>query len=353
VAGTMPSDHWERPYAEPCLPIQADLSAMVDGELDAAGVRRVLVHADRCVHCRGFLDGVRLQMKLHRAAAGADAKAPAAPAPVVAGLREVLTSSTPKLARILYELGRGHVLMGLSPEYSREVAKEPVPVPDMAHRGRSLVDEAVRGAGDPGAWIAAKDLFDGVAGDAAANLAKGERLLRECLALDDACHEARIYLGLARHAAGSVQGARREFERVLARADDRRIRGFALLNLGNLMLAQGDADGAVDMLRQVVDSGAIAEQPQLGTAYFNLGLAHGFARRFAESATWFRRMLAEMPHKQAWMRRELRQRRDFVALVAAEPAAGVIAEALPGWVGDGPVDDNFRTSAPPLPPTVS
>jgi len=143
---------------------------------------------------------------------------------------------------------------------------------------------------------------------------------------------------------------------VLARADDRRIRGFALLNLGNLMLAQGDADGAVDVLRQVVDSGAIAEQPQLGTAYFNLGLAHGFARRFEESATWFRRMLAEMPHKQAWMRRELRQRRDFVALVAGEPAAGVIADALPGWVGAGKDDDDFRdfrTSAPPSPPSVS
>lgn len=353
MAETMSRDRRERPDDEPCLPIQADLSAMVDGELDAAGVRRVLVHADRCAHCRGFLDSVRLQIKLHRSAVGADAKTPAAPAPVVAGLRAALTASTRKLARILYELGRGHVLMGLSPDYSREVAKEPVPVPDMAQRGRSLVDEAARGAADQSAWIAAKDLFDGVAGDAAANLAKGERLLRECLALDDACHEARIYLGLARHAAGNAQSARGEFERVLARAEDRRIRGFALLNLGNLMLAQGDADGAVDVLRQVVDSGAIAEQPQLGTAYFNLGLAHGFAGRFVESATWFRRMLAEMPHKQAWMQRELAQRRDFVALVATDPAAGVIAEALPGLVAAGSRDVAFRPFDPPMPPSVS
>lgn len=333
----MPRDRRDRMDDLPCMPIQADLSAMVDGELDAAGVRRVLVHADRCAHCRAFLDGVRLQVRLHRAVAGADVAPAAAPPSVVAGLRDALTTSRHKLARVLYELGRGHVLMGLSSDYSREVAKEPVPAPDMAQRGRSLLDEASRGHGDRGAWVAAKDLFDGVAGDAAANLAKGERLLRECLALDESHHEARIYLGLACHAAGGAQAARREFERVLARAEDRRIRGFALLNLGNLMLAEGDADAAVDVLLQVVDSGAIAEQPQLGAAYFNLGLAHGFAGRFAESATWFKRMAAEMPHKQAWMQRELRQRRDFVAMVASQPAARVIAEALPGWGAAGPM----------------
>lgn len=304
---------------------------MVDGELDPAGVRRVLVHADQCVRCREFLDGVRLQMRLHRAVeADVVAEAPSAPS-VVAGLRELLATSRRKLARVLYELGRGHVLMGLSPEYSREVAKEPVPVPDMAQRGRNLLDEAARAAGAPGDLVAAKDLFDGVACSAAESLGKGARLLRECLALDDACHEARIYLGLAQHAAGRASAARREFQRVLARAADRRTRGFALLNLGNLMLEQGDADGAVELLLQVVESGAIADQPQLGAAYFNLGLAHGLARRFAESADWFRRMAAEMPHKQAWMRRELQQRRDFVALLAADPAARVVADAVRGF----------------------
>jgi tetratricopeptide (TPR) repeat protein len=315
------------------LPIQVDLSAMVDGELDPAGVRRVLVHADQCAQCRQFLDGVRMQVRLHRAVeASAPAEAPTAP-PALAGLRDLLATSRRKLARVLYELGRGHVLMGLSPEYSREVAKEPVPVPDMAQRGRNLLDEAARAGGAAGDWVAAKDLFDGVACTAAASLDKGARLLRECLALDDGCHEARIYLGLAQHAAGRAPAARREFQRVLARAEDRRTRGFALLNLGNLMLEQGDADGAVDLLLQVVESGAIADQPQLGAAYFNLGLAHGLARRFAESAGWFRRMAAEMPHKQAWMRRELQQRSEFVAMLRTDPAARIVADAVSGLAG--------------------
>jgi tetratricopeptide (TPR) repeat protein len=158
-------------------------------------------------------------------------------------------------------------------------------------------------------------------------------LLRECLALDEGCHEARIYLGLGHHVAGRRHDARREFQHVLVHARDRRIRGFALLNLGNLMLDEGDADGAVDLLLQLVDSGAIAEQPQLGTAYFNLGLAHGFAGRFRESAAWFRRMADEMPHKQSWMRRELAQRHDFVAMLRGQPEAKVVAEAFPGWFG--------------------
>jgi len=59
-------------------------------------------------------------------------------------LREQLTANRRKLSRVLYELGRGFVLMGLSADFSREVAKEPVPVPDMAMRGRNLLDEVAR-----------------------------------------------------------------------------------------------------------------------------------------------------------------------------------------------------------------
>jgi hypothetical protein len=318
----------------PCLQIQVDLSAMVDGELDPAGVRRVLVHADFCASCRAFLDGVRAQVRVHRAVAAAPVRRHVEPT-VVAGLRDQLTTDCRKLSRVLYELGRGFVLMGLSPEFSREVAKEPVPVPDMAQKGRNLLDEVARrpAGGGEQSWIAAKDLFDATIRSAADNLAQGDRLLRECLALDEGCHEARIYLGLGHHVAGRRHDARREFQHVLVHARDRRIRGFALLNLGNLMLDEGDADGAVDLLLQLVDSGAIAEQPQLGTAYFNLGLAHGFAGRFRESASWFRRMADEMPHKQSWMRRELAQRHDFVAMLRGQPEAKVVAEAFPDWFG--------------------
>ena len=120
---------------DPCLQIQVDLSAMLDGELDAPSVRRVMVHSDVCQQCRSFLEGIRQQARLHRASSEAMAASASADGPA-SRLRRQLMENRQKLARILYELGRGFVLMGLSPDFTKEVGKEPVPVPDMAMRGR-------------------------------------------------------------------------------------------------------------------------------------------------------------------------------------------------------------------------
>lgn len=59
-----PSDADDEPSL--CLQIQVDLSAMIDGELDAAGVRRVTAHVDACAACRAFHDGILRQAGLHR-----------------------------------------------------------------------------------------------------------------------------------------------------------------------------------------------------------------------------------------------------------------------------------------------
>ncbi|MFN9704184.1 MAG: zf-HC2 domain-containing protein, partial [Planctomycetota bacterium] len=99
----MSGDGADEPDDLPCLQIQVDLSAMVDGELDAAGVRRVLVHADLCATCRAFPDGVRAQVRVHRAVAAAPPRRLVEPS-VVAGLRDQLTKARRKLSRVLYEL---------------------------------------------------------------------------------------------------------------------------------------------------------------------------------------------------------------------------------------------------------
>src|SRR5262245_2064478 len=330
--------------SDPCLQIQVDLSAMLDGELDAPSVRRVMVHSDVCPSCREFLDGIRSQVRLHRkiaavaiveepvlAAAGAEAAAAG-----TAGLRQQLTGNRRKLSKILYELGRCFVLMGLSPDFSKEVAKEPMPVPDMAMKGRNLLDEVARSSAgarsDLGAeWVSAKDLFDGQLRSPDENLSKGQRLLSECLALDPECYEARIYLGLVHHVRGQRAIARKQFQMVLSASSDRRVRGFALLNLGNIHLDEGDLDGAVGLLLQLVESGVVREQPSLGTAYFNLGLAYGMTARFQECLEWFRRMEAELPHKRAWMAREVGRRSYFLHLIRSNPQAHIVADAFPAW----------------------
>ena len=51
---------------DPCAELQADISALLDRELDDARVRRVLVHVEICPHCHRFLNSLRTQVDLHR-----------------------------------------------------------------------------------------------------------------------------------------------------------------------------------------------------------------------------------------------------------------------------------------------
>lgn len=328
---------------DPCLQIQVDLSAMLDGELDAPSVRRVMVHSDVCPSCRGFLESIRSQVRLHRELATTGLLADSAAVATSARaqrLRAQLTENRRKLSKILYELGRGFVLMGLSPDFSREVGKEPVPVPDMAMRGRNLLDEVARLEADPvlpGAvqsqeWVSAKDLFDGQLRTPADSLAKGQRLLTECLSLDPNAHESRIYLGLVHHVRGQRALARKQFAHVLANTDDRVMRGYALLSLGTMHLDEGDCEGAVQLLQEVIGSGVVREQPRLGMAYFNLGLAYGMKGDFPECLQWFRRLHDELPHRRSAVARELSRRSQFLHLLRSHPEIqGTFAASLPGW----------------------
>lgn len=325
---------------------------MVDGELDAAGVRRVIVHSDVCRSCREFLDGIRAQVRLHKRLAAvamlpgaATEPEPATAAATVCGqLRDQLTANRHKLSRVLYELGRGFVLMGLSPDFSREVAKEPVPVPDMAMRGRNLLDEVARtGAVGVAAaagpeWVAAKQLLDGQIRTPEENLAKGQRLLAESLALDGELHEARIYLGLVHYVRGQRALARKQFQQVLAASTDRVVRAYALSNLGNIHLDEGDFPEAVRLLLELVESGVWREQPRMTTAFFNLGLAYGLQGQFEPCRHWFGRLHQELPHRRNWVGRELARRSQFLHLVRTHPEARTLSQQFPGWFGAPAVD---------------
>jgi len=315
-----------------CLQIQVDLSAMLDGELDPAGVRRVTVHSDVCPGCRAFFDGIRQQVGVHNRLAAAMA------APVdgeedteAAQLRRKLTDNQRKLSRILYELGRNFALMGLSPDFSREVAQEPMPVPDVAMRGRNLLDEVARSDEGGADWVAAKELFDGQLRSAEENLAKGQRLLTECLALDPESEDARIYLGLVHYARGQRALARKQFQRVLSSSADVVMRGYALSNLSNILIDEGNCDGAIELLLQLVDSDVLRRQPRLTAALFNLALAYGLSGKFDESLRWFERLHVEAPHRRRKIGQELSRRSQFLHLVHTHPGAKALADALPSW----------------------
>lgn len=253
-----------------------------------------------------------------------------------AELRRQLTENGRQLARIFYELGRGFVLMGISPNFSRVVQREPVPIPDMFQRGRNLLDEVARIAGHaavPSEWIRARELFgDDWRRSPAQNLQKGTELLHEALLLDPDFHEARIYLGHAHHMAGDRQRAIAEFRTVLERAPDVDARGFALLNLGNIRLEDGDLDEAERLFLALVDSGAIQQTPQFGLIYFNLALAYGMQERFDECRRWLERLYSELPHKRRMIADEFRSREDFVASLSRHPGVyESLARSFPCW----------------------
>ena len=369
-------------FDDTCGQIQVDLSAMLDGELEPDSVRRVVMHADSCATCRSFLDGIRAQARTHRVLqrvltgadddrvelhelAGAGSQVGTATGRgasiTVLELRRQLTENRVQLARIFYELGRGFVLMGNQPSFSRVVAREPVPIPDMCRRGRNLVDEVERlagaspsGAASSGAssssassssassssasssapssassssspagaeWAHAKAVFgDDLVQSAADNLRKGIGLLEDALMLAPDHDAARIYLGHALHVAGERERAEGVFREVLRVSTDASTRAFARMHLGNVYLEIGRPDRAELLFLELVQSGEIARRPDFfGLTYFNLALTSGMQGRFDDCRDWFSRLYAALPHKCRMIADELRARHEFVASLSSQP----------------------------------
>ena len=351
---------------DPCLQIQVDLSAMVDAELDAASVRRVMVHFDACPACRAFFHGIRLQLQLHQhlgeilAAGGSAAlrdEAPRNGKPSLIGsglddhalsnlvqaplgdaaqeLRSKLMANREQLARILYELGRNFVLMGVSPNFSRVVASEPVPIPEVCRRGQRLLDEVQRLANDglPGEWVRAKDLFDnGRLTSPPENLNTGRRLLADSLMLRPDSHETRIMLGHAHHVAGDHDAARREFSLVLEQSQDKMTRAYALLHLGNVYLEEGQIAHSVPYFQELVELNVKEKPLFLYAAAFNLALAFAQLGQFADCRRWLETLRERFPHRRRAVADELHRCTTFRRKLNEQPAiANEFAVAFPDW----------------------
>jgi tetratricopeptide (TPR) repeat protein len=102
--------------------------------------------------------------------------------------------------------------------------------------------------------------------------------------------------GVARIGQGAPRAAREDFNAALELAP---AHAPALTNLGNLLLEQGDVDGAIARYRA-----AIAADHEYAIAYLNLGVAYKRSGRIAESV----RALREA------QRLEQKARRDASAL---------------------------------------
>lgn len=318
-----------------CLQIQVDLSAMVDGELEAASVRRATAHVDACSACRAFLEGIQRQAGLHRRLAAANAAggaaAPRRPAAQGGVLRGELTRRRAELARDLYERGRSAVLMGLSPDPVGHCKDVATPAPEASRRDRRPSDEPARAGEAVGDWDAMMQLLDAPLQTPEEHLARGQRLLSECLALEEANDGARIYLGLVHQARGQRALARKQLQRVVARSRDVTMRCFAQFNLSSICLDEGDCESAIRLLLELVASGAVERDERWKAAWLNLGLAYGLRGEFEESARWFRRLHEDGPGQRSSVARGLSRRSGFLHLVRAHPQARQLADDLQQW----------------------
>ena len=287
----------ERLGSDPCYPIQVDLSCMVDGELDPAAVKRVLVHVEVCAKCREFFKTLRKHVRAHRDVfhileKGLRSERRAGRSRLSAG------EKTLHIARIFYELGKAYVLISVSPSFKREVSREPVPIPEYRMKGKAILD---RFLGDPsarsvrGKWIKARALLNGHLDSELENLEKGTNLLEESLEIQPRLHEARIYLGHARNLSGDLEGACEEFRVVLREARNLLMRGYALENLGNVYLQMGELEKAAMCFRRVVLSEIVAREPRFYTSWFNLGLAYALSGEFKESIKAFESLYEKYP----------------------------------------------------------
>ena len=206
-----------------------------------------------------------------------------------------------------------------------------MPVPDIAARGRNLLDAIVREGSSGVDWVAAKELFDGQLRTPEESLARGQRLLSECLALDAASDGARLYLGLVHYARGQRALARKQFQYVLSRSTDEVMRGFARANMANVCLDEGDCEGAITLLIQLVDSGVIDQEPRLTSSFLSLALAYGLNCDFDESLHWFGRLYVEAPQRRPWVAKELSRRSHFQHLVRTHPGGRELASQLTRW----------------------
>ncbi|MCB9881693.1 MAG: zf-HC2 domain-containing protein [Planctomycetes bacterium] len=264
----------DAPLRDPCEDIEADVSALIDRELDEAGLRRVIVHLEICPSCRRFLDSIRAQVTLHQRTVVEDAETaadtervdpfaqpaswPAMDLDVVAdtptegvefdlfadvdvdaaleageirpvfeavgtsALRQsILSDVRERVGEVLYQLGRAYICLARHPATFRIIAREPVRVPEFRVRGKALLDGVTTMERDETTskrreWVEARELLHKELDHVQKNYDKGRLLLEESLAIRPESNACRIQLGHVLTEQSEFAGALELFEAVLA-----------------------------------------------------------------------------------------------------------------------------------------
>lgn len=370
--GSVPGD-FHGDFRDPCMDIERDVSALLDSELDQAGLRRVLVHLEICPKCRGFLDSIRAQVTLHQGMWKTAAREAAEPEDAVAvdpfagdlfadvesdldlvaepsALQQsIFEDVRERIGEVLYQLGRAYIILARSPATFRIIAREPVPVPEYLTRGKALLDgvssvERDADIDERRGWREARELLDGRLDGVQKNFDKGRRLLEESLAIRSGSNAARILLGQVMTESGDYEAARAVFESILADPAAREsgdpvthvsFRVYALESLGNLHLCAGDNEAALHFFEEVRASDAMRIHDDFSSCLLNIAVTSLRLERFDRAAAALEECYRDFPSRREPIRSQLVMHRPMLRDLERDPATMTrLAASCPLWFGD-------------------
>jgi hypothetical protein len=276
---------------------EADLSCLLDGELDELRSARAMLHLEECSSCREFFQDLRLQVALHRDIADPTrlmarvAMQTAGTALPTSGWFDELENEAEtrdlvhRLATVFYQLGKAYVLAAVDPGYRTRVFEAAVSVGASRHQGRGFIDGVVASgrAGGEVDWDRARHMLNGRLERIEDPLEKGRRLLDEALLAEPEHEEARLYRAFLMGHEGRRLQAAGEYRSVFREAMDEANRGHAAMQLGKLFVRERSYRKALACFRWVSLSGLADRDDRFFGARFNLFKCHAMLAQ--EAAT--------------------------------------------------------------------
>jgi len=254
-----------------CSRFEADLSALADGERTALDATEVAGHVESCEPCRSYVHALAGLSRLHLFGAAQNGHEVPGGTELWSDLtRRLLEDNCAKLAAVLYELGKALVAAGLRTSAElrgvQVFARRPGSIRQLSHKGQALFREhrdlAARARRADGETLDARraELPRSERVEAHQAFEAGRACLEQCLRLDPARHEARIYLARYFSAIGRFDRARQLLRTVLhsrprgakRAADGEKVRFFALQQLSRVFSMTRQFERAVDLEREVL-----------------------------------------------------------------------------------------------------
>jgi tetratricopeptide (TPR) repeat protein len=344
---------------DPCEAIQLDLSCMVDGEADAAAVRRALIHVEVCPECSAFLEHVRGHIELHRDLCD--------PRLLMRRLRSIdgmelftrssIRANLRRLSEFFYQLGKAYLLLATDQRYLLQVFEEPVPIASVEKRGLGFVEDHLASrrsapereepaksddaddlreleleAGASYDWVKARSLLGDQLERTTQNLEKARLLLEEALLVRPSYAEARLYLGFYHQNIGDHARAELEYRRVFETARKVRNRAHAAVQLGVLQHERGELASAVRCFRWVTRAGLVRRDGRFFFVFYNLALLYARLGDYARCAKCFEILYHRHRAQSAEIERFLTRAEAFRETLREQPElAADLERACPAW----------------------